>query len=297
MIEWIRYRCRWFEAFVGVMLVCAIVAPAALADPVFSIAPGPTLPGPAMADPGPYAPQGFANVDGSNSAFTGYGYFNGTTWVNFPNGFHAVVNASDPVWPLSGDADTWAMAINGLGHMVGNSNTSSLNSWVAIWQTTPATDHAIYYSIQSGTVALQTLNGAAGLPMGINNLDQIVGESYTSSGAIHGFITTPGGAAFDLNSLISAGSGYTILAGTAINDQGTITAIALGPDGLDHELFLTPIIPLSTFLAPGTSPSLPVNESPVPEPGPIYLLGLVGAHFASRRLSRAIRKQARVGSS
>ena len=177
------------------------------------------------------------------------------------------------------------------GHLVGNSTTSSQNSWTNIWQTSPATDHAIFFSLSGGTIPLQTLSGTSGLPMSINNLDQVVGESYTPQGAIHGFLTVPGGAALDLNSLIQQGSGYTILAGIGINDQGQVTTIARGPDGLDHFLYLTPNVPLSTILgtandSPTTPPSSPPPVAPpaVPEPGPIFLLGLVGACGAVKRL-------------
>ena len=122
-----------------------------------------------------------------------------------------------PVAPLSGDTATWAMTLNSLGHLVGDSTTSSQNSWVNIWESSPGTDHAIFYSLQGGTVPLRTLDGISGLPFGINNLDQVVGESYTTQGAIHGFLTMPGGAAYDLNSrsrrgpatLSSRGSGST----------------------------------------------------------------------------------------
>jgi probable HAF family extracellular repeat protein len=110
------------------------------------------------------------------------------------------------------------MTLNSQGHLVGNSMTSSANSLVNIWQNSPGTDHAVYFSMQTGTVALQTLNGTAGLPMGINNSDQIVGESYTPEGTIHGFLTKPGASAIDLNTLIGIGSGYTILAGIKIDD-------------------------------------------------------------------------------
>jgi probable HAF family extracellular repeat protein len=203
-----------------------------------------------------------------------------------------------PVAPLAGDTATWAMTLNSLGHLVGNSAASSANGWLSIWQNSPWTDHAIYFSPQTGSVALQTLNGKAGLPMGINNSDQIVGESYTPQGIIHGFVTMPGQSAIDLNTLIGNGSGYTILAGIKIDDQGQITTIARGPDGLDHLLFLTPTASIdSLFTAtnpPLTTPpsTLPPVVSPpaVPEPSLIYFVGLLTACGASKRLQARLRK-------
>ena len=68
----------------------------------------------------------------------------------------------------------------------------------------------------------------------------------------------------DLNSLIRQGSGYTILAGIGINDQGQVTTIARGPDGLDHYLYLTPNVPLSTILGTANdSPTTPPSSPPV----------------------------------
>jgi hypothetical protein len=106
----------------------------------------------------------------------------------------------------------------------------------------------------------------------------------------------PGGAAYDLNSLIQPGSGYTILAGIHIDDQGQIVAMAKGPDGQDHFLYLTPNQPLSTLFGGPYDP--PPNSAPapstVPEPGPIFLIGLVGASRLAQRLRARL---ARVSSS
>ena len=186
------------------------------------------------------------------------------------------------------------MTLNSLGHLVGDSTTATQNNWVNIWQDSPGTDHAIFFSLQGGTIPLRTLDGISGLPFSINNLDQVVGESYTAQGAIHGFLTMPGGAAYDLNSLIPQGSGYTILAGIQINDQGQIVAMAQGPDGLDHYLYLTPNEPLSTLFGGAYSP--PANPTPhnAPEPGPIFLIGLVGAWSVAKRLCACLSARPRL---
>jgi probable HAF family extracellular repeat protein len=275
----------------------------ARADPVFSFTVGQTFQPPLDGDPGPYAPNGFPTSAENYSATTTQQYFTGTGWSPVPDGgWQAALIQSGgstpapwtPVAPLSGDSETWAMTLNSLGHLVGNSGTSSQNSWVNIWQSSPATDHAIFFSLQGGTIPLRTLNGTSGLPFSINNQDQIVGESYTAQGAIHGFLTMPGGAAYDLNSLIQQGSGYTILAGIRINDQGQILAMAKGADGLDHFLTLTPNEPLSTLFGGPFDPPPTPTPSNVPEPGPIFLIGLVGALSVARRLRARL---ARVSSS
>lgn len=298
--------CRRSVAAACAFLVGACFVPAAHGDPLFSYTVGQSFQAPSDGDPGPYSPLGFPLTAGNDTAGNAMEYPEGATLVPVPDGgWQAVLMdgaQATPVPPLSGDSTTWAMTINSLGDLVGNSTTSTQNSWIGAWQDSPSTDHAIFFSLQGGTIALNTLDGTSGLPMGINNLDQIVGESYTAQGTIHGFLTMPGGTAYDLNSLIAPGSGYTILAGIQINDQGQIKAMASGPNGLDYYLTLTPNEPISTLFAgvytppaastPPTTPTPPTTSTPptnpatsaVPEPGPIDLVGLVGAYALVKSL-------------
>ena len=61
--------------------------------------------------------------------------------------------------------------------------------------------------------------------------------------------------------------------------------IAKGPDGLDHYLYLTPNEPISTLFGGASNlPPVPLPPNTVPEPGPIYLIGLVGACSVVKRL-------------
>ena len=295
----VRNRCgsRWSLALSCAFFVGACYVPTAQADSFFSYTVGQSFQPPPNGDPGPYAPNGFPVNAGNYSATTTGEYFNGTSFSPVPDGGYQAAlipsggstpSAWIPIAPLNGDTASWVMTLNSLGHVVGDSTTSSQNSWVNIWQSSPGTDHAFFYSQAGGTIALNTLNGISGLPMSVNNLDQIVGESYTSQGAIHGFLTMPGGQAYDLNSLIPQGSGYTILAGFRINDQGQISAMATGPNGLDYYLTLTPNQPISSlFTGPYNPPSNP-NPTPTPlytpEPAPIFLLGIVGAYGLAKRL-------------
>ncbi len=164
------------------------------------------------------------------------------------------------------------MTLNSLGHLVGDSSTSVQNSWLNIWQSTPQSDHAFYFTIQGGPIPLQTLNGTSGLPFSINDHDQIVGESYTSAGVIHGFLTRPGGPAIDLNSLIPQGAGFTIMAGVRIDDQGVILAMAQDASGATKYVTLTPNAGVQ-----------------VPEPTPLVLFGLAAGYLAVRSLVRRAR--------
>jgi hypothetical protein len=286
-----------------VCLLCLLIADttaslSARANAIYSITVGQSLPDPInFPDPGAWNPSGFSLTAGPYSASTSSQYFSGGSWKPVPFGLQAVLTGpgqSYPVAPLSGDVNTWAMSVNSQGHLVGNSSTMSANNWINIWQSAPQTDHAIFYSVQGGTVALRTLNGTAGLPMSVNSADQIVGESYTPQGAIHGFITTPGGTATDLNSLIQKGSGYTIMAGVQINDQGQITAIARDSSGVSKLLYLNPDPPGGSISsACRTRPGPPTT---VPEPTALAFFCIVGAYFAARRVlsSRARGHDARL---
>jgi probable HAF family extracellular repeat protein len=221
-----RRSVRFLVCILCLLSADAFASISARANALYSITVGQTVPDPLyFPDPGPW--NGFTLDAGSYYAGTSSDYFSGGSWKPVPFGLQAVVTGptgSYPVAPLPGDLNTWAMTLNSQGHVVGNSSTTPANLWLNIWQNAPQTDHAIFYSIQGGTIALRTLNGTAGLPMSINNADQIVGESYTPQGAIHGFITTPGGPAADLNSLIAQGSGFTIMAGIQIDDQESTTS-------------------------------------------------------------------------
>jgi hypothetical protein len=112
---------------------------------------------------------------------------------------------------------------------------------------------------------------------------------------MHGFITIPGGNALDLNSLIVPGSGYTILAGLQINDQGQIVALAQGPGGVDNYLYLTPNVPLSLVL--GDSSYLPSNppsdsnppSNVVPEPASVFFMLAVAAYTLVKRPASRLR--------
>jgi probable HAF family extracellular repeat protein len=293
MSGWNRCWCRRSLALSCAFLVGTVVVPDAHGDPVFSLTVGQTFQPPSDGDPGPYAPNGFPTIAGNYQATTTQEYYNGgTTWSPVPDGgWQAALIQTGlpptpwtPIAPLPGDTANWIMTLNSLGHVVGNSTTSPQNSWVNIWQDSPGTDHAFYFSLQGGTIPLRTLDGTSGLPMSINNLDQVVGESYTASGAIHGFLTMPGGVAYDLNSLIPQGSGYTILAGYQIDDQGRISAMAKGPDGLDYYVYLTPNEPLSKLFGGAYDPPPNPPANTAPEPAPICLLGLVVACRVAQRL-------------
>ena len=84
------------------------------------------------------------------------------------------------------------------------------------------------------------LGGRDGQAVAINSGGWIVGWSYTSSGASHGFIYA-NGAMTDLNSAGAAGAtGWTITDATGINDEGQIVGHATNTAGQTEVYILTP---------------------------------------------------------
>lgn len=78
---------------------------------------------------------------------------------------------------------------------------------------------------------------------GINNLGQIVGETFSAIGgdSLTGWISERGGPLVDLNTLIDPNSGYRIIAAGYITDTGEIGARALLPNGEEHPVKLVPV--------------------------------------------------------
>src|ERR1700722_930489 len=114
-----------------------------------------------------------------------------------------------------------ANAVNDSGQIVGTSACGSSCQHAALWTSTGIQD-------------LGTLPGSlVSVVNGINNLGQVVGESGDA------FIWTQATGMQDLNSLIPAGSGWTLTWAFAINDSGQITGQG-EINGQTHAYLLTP---------------------------------------------------------
>jgi probable HAF family extracellular repeat protein len=85
---------------------------------------------------------------------------------------------------------------------------------------------------------LGTLGGTFSDSAGINNRRQIVGVSTVASGQQHAYMFSKAKMT-DLNELIPANSGWTLVAATGINDAGEIVGKGL-INGQTHAFLLTP---------------------------------------------------------
>lgn len=147
-----------------------------------------------------------------------------------------------------GGTDAEATAINGIGVVVGYSQTKG-----------DLATHAFSYA-----------NGKMhdlGAPKGsddawataINASDVVVGDFRVSptSTTQHAFIYA-GGTMTDLNSLIPKNSGYTLIDATGINNKGQIVVNALNKSGEEQAVLLTPA-------AAATKPKAAVLPQPKPK--------------------------------
>ncbi len=144
-----------------------------------------------------------------------------------------------------GGTDSYGEAINDSGEVAGTAQTRAgyLNAFV---------------SSASGLVDLGTLGGKTSAAYGVNNSGEVVGYSTLANGSTHGFLDS-NGSMLDMNSLLPLGTGWTITAAYAIDNQGDIFATALHNDD-DYAVEL--------YQGAGA------GFSGVPEPGMVGLAGI-----------------------
>jgi hypothetical protein len=169
---------------------------------------------------------------------------------------------SGKIHPLPGDTGYTLMGINNEGHAIGHSYVGTDPRYnLPNPDSGPLGTKAFFYSPALGTVGLQTASGPLEFAFGINNSDQIVGESHAVDGSLHGFfLPSPTSQAIDLNDVIGPHPGYTIIAADAINNSGQIVGYAKDANGINHFVTLDPI-----------SANSPV---PAPEPSSALVLGM-----------------------
>jgi probable HAF family extracellular repeat protein len=162
---------------------------------------------------------------------------------------------------LSGFALNIPFAINNSGDFVGygfnpagdtkatNVNATDQNGSIIFGLPYPAIStgegseffegEAFLYSAKSNTITgLGNLGGGFSMAEAINSSDDVVGVSLDSSGDYHAFLYN-GTAMIDLNSLLAAGSGWTLINADGINNAGDIVGYGVF-DGTFEAYELTP---------------------------------------------------------
>ena len=82
-------------------------------------------------------------------------------------------------------------------------------------------------------------NGMTSTALGVNDQDQVVGNSLTAGFEQHAFLYS-NGVMQDLNNLLVPGSQVTLFSATGINDHGQIIADGDNALGQQHAFLLTP---------------------------------------------------------
>lgn len=135
----------------------------------------------------------------------------------------------------------WAMVDLGTlgGSMSGAAGINASDEVVGDAFTASSDDHAFLYS--GGVMHdLGTLGGPQSNAESINTSGQIVGQSMINNTTGRGFLYS-GGVMRNINSLLDAtGHGWTVTDAHSINDSGAIAGTAVGPDGYQHAVLLTP---------------------------------------------------------
>jgi len=131
---------------------------------------------------------------------------------------------------LSGGVTSIANAINTSGVIVGQSDGSNTSGH---W-------HAVKWDKSGSIKDLGVLKGGTySIAFAINDSNVVVGYANTSNNAAHAIVWTSTHGMRDLNSLIPANSGWTLINANAINKVGQITGYgSIG--GYNHAFVLTP---------------------------------------------------------
>ncbi len=204
-------------------------------------------------------------INGSGEAvgygMTSSGGFRGFTWTSSGG-----INELGTL----GGANSYAMAVNDAGTVVGSAQLAS---------------GAMHAFIANGDalIDLGTLGGVNSYAYSINDVGEAVGYSTTAAGAMHAFLYE-GGVMIDLNSMIDPASGWIVTNAYAINASGEIAGAGLF-DGVEHAFLLEPSASPALFSV--TSQSA-IQGAAAPEPRTVALLMMLFAAGAIRIRFRAL---------
>lgn len=145
--------------------------------------------------------------------------------------FHWNGSTMKDLGTLTGGVTSMANAINNSGIIVGQSDgTATGGQW-----------HAVLWNGAAKIQDLGTLPGGTySVAFGINDSSVVVGYGNIWDNAAHAMIWTSAGGMQDLNSLIPANSGWTLINANAINNPGQITGYGT-KGGSNHAFLLTPV--------------------------------------------------------
>lgn len=147
------------------------------------------------------------------------------------HGFLCNGSAMTDLGTLPGGVTSLANAINSSGIIVGQSDgTSTGGTW-----------HAVKWNANGKIKDLGVLKGGTySVAFGINDSNVVVGYANTPDNAPHAIRWTSSHGMQDLNSLIPADSGWTLINANAINNLGQITGYgSIG--GSNHAFLLNPV--------------------------------------------------------
>ena len=216
-----------------------------------------------------YAVNNFGQVAGSSQP-AGSGFEH--AFLSDPNG-----GALKDLGTLTGGSISQAFAVNAIGQVAGQSNSSSglrafisdpnggaLRSLGTLGGTvstaagindvgqvvgraalaTAGVQHAFRSAPNGGALLdLGTLGGPFSVGLGINNVGMVVGYSRLSDNAtLHGFVYIDGRGMLNLNSLVQNSGGWIVEEARAINDFGEIAGVG-DFNGVKHAILLTPVMP------------------------------------------------------
>ncbi|HLV79760.1 MAG TPA: hypothetical protein VKT32_05735 [Chthonomonadaceae bacterium] len=120
--------------------------------------------------------------------------------------------------------------------------------------TNPAIEEPDAFLWTNGSMTEIGTLGISSMAHALNSYGLVVGESATSGNGTHAFLYANAGI-MDLNTLLPANSGWTLVSAYGINDVGQIVGVGNGPNG-SHGFLLTPTPALKSF---SCSPSSPIG--------------------------------------